>query len=567
MAVIDFFKNIFTKNAGSKSKTSLPMVDDSIQPRRPVLVKDPSMGNASRDYEQPEFGFDEVDKAYDIEPYVRQAVDKYIELIFKEGWQLVSKNPDAAEYIKKRFNLMALATNIPTEILFIEIAEDLVKYSNAIVVKIRDDNYKFPSNIKVIKLASDLPPVAGYVPVNIKTMTALRDETGVIKAWKQTVGNKEKVFKPRDVIHFYYRRDKGEIFGTPFLLPVIEDIKSLRQIEENVLRLIYRNIFPFLHYKIGDKDRPATDMEINAFKQEIESMALEAGIVTHERCEIKPIALDNIIDAYKYLTYFEDRVFTGLGVPKVLMGRGDTANKSTSDNLTVQMHDKIKAYQKVMSTFINNFMILELLYEGGFDPISNPDDMVYFEFNEIDIDLEIKKQNHAVFLYEHYAITEDEMRRLIKRDPISDDERVRMRYNILADVKVKEPSKKETDNKNQPENQHGKKLSPKKTSTSTSPVLSLKEEIKRYIGQYYTNSENTFTDDIIVDGIKKILDGREDVLPVAKEMVLKYIENVMNEKTLSFTDKLDLIQMFFDDHLSPVEGRCIDIEIAANRIY
>ncbi|WP_421021411.1 hypothetical protein, partial [Klebsiella pneumoniae] len=79
-------------------------------------------GGGGRDFEEPEYDFSEITSAYNTEGYVRQAVDKYIEMMFKADWDFVSKNPNAVEYVRMRFTLMAEATQIPTNQLFIEIA-------------------------------------------------------------------------------------------------------------------------------------------------------------------------------------------------------------------------------------------------------------------------------------------------------------------------------------------------------------------------------------------------------------------------------------------------------------
>ncbi|MBN3585794.1 hypothetical protein JYB64_25730, partial [Algoriphagus aestuarii] len=79
---------------------------------------------------------------------------------------------------------------------------------------------------------------------------------------------------------------------------------------------------------------------------------------------------------------------------------------------------------------IDNFIIHELLLEGGFDPITNPRDDVDFVFNEIDLDAKIKSENQAVFLYQHNAITEDEMRARIGKDPITD--RSKLYLNLVT---------------------------------------------------------------------------------------------------------------------------------------
>lgn len=447
-----------------------------------------------RDFNEPEFDLTQITAAYNTESYVRQAVDKYIELMFKAGWDIVGKNPNAVVYLRTRLDMMAEVTNVPTDQLFIEMAEDLVKYSNVIVVKARmKDPNQLPPNVQVQGIGG-AEPVAGYFPLNVTTMMVKRDKNGTVKGWQQEIEGQDKPvkFKPEDIIHIYYKREKGNGFGTPFLMPVLDDIRALRQAEENVLKLIYRNLFPYIHVQVGltEEGLGATDPEIRRTQTDIESMDLEAGLVTSERVNIKPIANDKIIDANPYLKYFEQRVFTGLGVSELMMGRGNTANRSTGDNLSGEFTDRVKAFQKVFSIFVQQFIIKELLMEGGFDPILNPDDNVEFIFKEIDIDAKIKAENHAIYQYEHNAISEDEMRGLLGRDPIEDgDVRSKMHLQVItlatmdaqaahAQAQAAQAAanaggasggtgatkKKETDNKNKPTNQHGTKSSPKKES-------------------------------------------------------------------------------------------------------
>ncbi|WP_421019330.1 hypothetical protein, partial [Klebsiella pneumoniae] len=80
---------------------------------------------------------------------------------------------------------------------------------------------------------------------------------------------------------------------------------------------------------------------------------------------ISSIASNQIIDAKEYLKHFEQRAFTVLGVSELMMGRGGTASRSTGDNLSSDFKDRIKAMQKVMATFVNEFMVKEILMEGG----------------------------------------------------------------------------------------------------------------------------------------------------------------------------------------------------------
>lgn len=455
-------------------------------------------GGNTTDFTPPEYDFNEITDAYNTEGYVRQAVDKYIEMMFKADWDWVGKNPNAVDYIRMRFKLMAEATQTPTNQLFIEIAEDLVKYCNVVVAKARAKDMNAFQGMQVQGVGG-LAPVAGYFPLNVSTMQIRRDNVGLIKAWQQEVEGSDTVkrFKPEDIVHIYYKREKGRAFGTPWLLPALDDIRALRQIEENVLRLVYRNLHPLWHVKVGlDKEGfGAEPEEVDLVRNEVENMDIEGGLVTTERVNVSAIASNQIIDANEYLKHFEQRAFTVMGVSELMMGRGNTANRSTGDNLSGEFKDRIKALQKVMATFVNEFMIKEVLMEGGFDPVLNPDDEVRFTFKEIDMDAQIKAENQAVFLYEHNAISEDEMRELIGRDPIEDGEvRSKMHLQIVtiatatAQAALKpDPASggaagggnKETDNKTKPANQHGVKSSPKK-ATNTTQVRYMKEMFNEY---------------------------------------------------------------------------------------
>jgi hypothetical protein len=128
----------------------------------------------------------------------------------------------------------------------------------------------------------------------------------------------------------------------------------------------------------------------------------------------------------------ESRVFTGFGIPEILWGRGSTSNKATGDDMTAEMGDRIRALHKTFEAFFNAFIIKELLMEGGYDPVLNPDQNVEFKFNDNDVDIEIKKQVHSIYKYEHNAITEDEMRLEIGMEPIPDGDREKLFVELIT---------------------------------------------------------------------------------------------------------------------------------------
>lgn len=446
----------------------------------------------SGDFEEAEFDLAIITEAYNTDSYIRQGVDKYIDQIFKDGYRFYGKDPAIIEYLEQRFNYMAEATGLPFEVFLMEIAEDVVKFSNCLVAKVRsDDPLLLPPNANITGI-NDQAPIVGYFPLNVTQFNVKRDENGTVEEWQQEVESSGDTveFSAEEIIHFYYKREKGNAFGTPFLVPVLDDVRALRQAEENVLKMMYRNIYPFFHVQVGSDDLPGSDTEIAAVEEAINDMEVDGGLVTTNRVKISPIASNQVIDASPYLAYLEERVFSGMGVPAVLFGRGNTANRSTSESMASEMSDRINAIQHNIEVFFNNYIIKELLLEAGYDYITNPDHLVEFKFNDSDYDTKIKKETHAIYQYEHNAITEDEMRNELGRDPITDRSLMHQtlitQANVTHEASVKGTSKgtgatetsssagtKETNNKQTPTNQSGTKTSPKKQTNEYSEFVGL----------------------------------------------------------------------------------------------
>lgn len=513
--------------------------------------------NDDNDFEEPDFDMEDIENAYNTDSYVRQGVDKYVDQIFKEGYSFYGKDVNTVEYLKLRLEYIAEATGTPTNQFLMDIAEDLVKYGNCMIVKSRSNDVNLlPQGVNVQGLGGK-DPVVGYFCANPSTMTVMRDEHGVITKWKQETDAGEQEFNPEDVIHFYYKRPKGNAYGTSFLVPVLDDIRALRQAEENVLKMMYRNIYPFHHVKVGTEDQPGTEKEVDKIIEEINNMDVEGGIVTTERVTITPIASDKVIDAEPYLRYMEDRVFSGMGIPAIMWGRGDTANRSTGDNMTSEMADRIRAITKIIEMFFNSFIVKELLMEGGYDPVLNPDQVAELKFHDNDVDVKIKKEVHAIYKYEHNAITEDEMRELLGMDPIADTDREKLfvelitretlklqaELNAESDSSDSSTGSKETNNKEK--NSGGQKS--KKSSSSgkdeynaiiglvKDSVNKMNDEMDKYVINCYTNRQQ-----ILQSNVEKIVAKHiKDISYTMKAKVKdEALTNIIDEMLIKNSVKL-----------------------------
>ena len=439
----------------------------------------------SNDLTAAEYSLTEIQNAIKSDSYIKRFVTDYSQLIFKAGYNIVGENDAAAEYIRKRLRLMSFMTNESFDNLMIEIGNDLVAYSNAFLVKSRTDFNGINLSDLTINPVYDNKAVGGYFRIDPSTIEIQRDTNGAIKTYQQTLGNDTVKFKPTDVIHFYIDKEPSNAFGTPRIASALEDVKMLRRIEGNVERLIYRCLFPITQMKVGipQQGMMATDQEIKEAQQVVEQLVDDGLIITNEKVEFKNLGANNVaLNAEPYLNYFEKRVFSALYLSTSMMGRGGV--KQDADSMEEQVHDAVKYFQKSISNFIQNNLFNELLLEGGFNPILNEGDIVYFVFNEINLETKVKVENHYLNQYQGNAITFEELRQELGRraDNISLDDvyanavTQKNKMDLVwagkgmltpdgtaspenGDPKAADKSSdenKQISNTDQPENQHGK---------------------------------------------------------------------------------------------------------------
>ena len=554
-------------------------------------------------FQKSEYDLGEVARVVDIEAYVRQAFNKHVELCMKEGYQIKSRNPEATMYIKRRLREIGESTGRTFDSLLRGVISNMVSFSNCFVVKVRDKEAS--SGLPRTDYKGErLAPVAGYFILDPTTMEIKRNIHGKVFGYIQRlpgVGVFPK-FKANDMVHMFYNRKEGFAFGTPYIIPCLDDIRSLRRMEENIEMLTISHLYPLFQYIVGTDDHPAEvyedgTTEVDIIKTEIENMPTEGSIVTPERHEIKVLGADGkALQADPYLKHFEMRVLAGLGISEIALGRGGTANRSTAAVIDKGMVDRCKDFQDVTENFVNEFMIKELLLEGGFKIDEKEENIVKLEFNEIDIDNQIKLENHSVFKYEHDAVTEPEMREMLGKDPITEEERKEMFFEkvtkpkaiilavdepftaeakangAVAKVSKEEKKKKDTNNREQPKNQHGTKTAKTVTKQDseepTEKERLLKESLEDIKKLSYTEEvqeidiedshDVEMTDIYEPKFMDKMIGDIQHYWNITKDDVFDYIKETYVEENRSFRDftpeKLKMILFLTKDSIVKRSG-------------
>lgn len=403
MGLTNFFEKVTTKKLDTNKKVTGDF--QSALKAKPVTLGEYRNANAQNPGAR-SYDLAQIKNAVLTDSYLAVAVRKFSQLITKAGYQIKSKNENAANYVNDRIKVIEFRTKIPFYTLITSIARDLYTYSNSYIIKTRDNNTeKF--GLKAEKIFSG-GAISGLFLADPTSVTIRRNDAGAIDAY---VINQEE-YSPNDVIHLYIDKMNNADYGTSRIYSALEDVTMLRKAEGLVMTILYRFAIPVLHIKVGNtaEGQYATQKEINDARDAFQEMPNDGFIVTNERTAIEAITPNmQANQLLKFLEYLELRVFSALNASKSSMGRG--GGQSSADNTEALMHDEVRAFQNVITNFIEKYLFTELLLEGGFNPLLNKDDYVSFAFNEVSIDTKIKLESNTIQKYQGNVINLDEARR------------------------------------------------------------------------------------------------------------------------------------------------------------
>ena len=403
MGLTNFFEKVTTKKLDTNKKVTGDF--QSALKAKPVTLGEYRNANAQNPGAR-SYDLAQIKNAVLTDSYLAVAVRKFSQLITKAGYQIKSKNEDAANYVNDRIKVIEFRTKIPFYTLITSIARDLYTYSNSYIIKTRDNNTeKF--GLKAEKIFSG-GAISGLFLADPASVTIRRNDAGAIDAY---IINQEE-YSPNDVIHLYIDKMNNADYGTSRIYSALEDVTMLRKAEGLVMTILYRFAIPVLHIKVGNtaEGQYATQKEINDARDAFQEMPNDGFIVTNERTAIEAITPNmQANQLLKFLEYLELRVFSALNASKSSMGRG--GGQSSADNTEALMHDEVRAFQNVITNFIEKYLFTELLLEGGFNPLLNKDDYVSFAFNEVSIDTKIKLESNTIQKYQGNVIDLDEARR------------------------------------------------------------------------------------------------------------------------------------------------------------
>lgn len=353
-----------------------------------------------------EYDFAETNRIIDTESFVARIFKKKKDLILKEDPIIHSDNTRNLNYILKRLEEIEFLSKIDLIGLLVSIAECLVNYNNAFILTVRDESKKASFTNK-----SKLPPIESVHVLSPLRLTPVLNTIGETLGYhyRPKQGHAQPIYIPEEYVYHIYTDKKIDIsVGTPPLEAVKDDILSLRQIEESMERLIYKNASPLLHAKVGTDTAPADilptgELEVEYYNRLISNMDDEGGLTTSHRVDIdllgtesKALRFDTSMD------YYKSRVLSGLNASLLDIGEAPPSLSSTGAELVSQvLKEDVISYQKLIERFFTNRLFNDLLLESFWyaNKTKVPEDSkVTFNLPDPNIDSKIRQESHLANL-------------------------------------------------------------------------------------------------------------------------------------------------------------------------
>ena len=434
----------------------------------------------NQDYIGPVYDLAEIARAIDVEPYINQSVRKHREQILKEGFHFTGPEDEMVSYLRKRIFEMELVSGVSFEQVIREFTTNLVTYGTGFIVIKRDEDRSSGSPIRMY--GKTLKPSAALYPMDPTSVSVKLNKHGHPVRWRQTIENstnpeKDTIeFDAADIIMATMDKKAGFVFGTPYILPVLDDVRSLRRLEEVSEVIAQKYAYPIYHFKVGEKDNPAMILddgtsEIDLVRGEVTNLPTEGGIVTSHRVESDILGDKTaLLNIEPYMKYFESRVMGGLRLSDVDLGRV-SASKASATTVSQGLQDSARDFQAVLADVLTKQLLLPLLLEGGFDV--DIDNIVQFEFEMINREEERSQQTHGQDLYLGGTLTVNEYRKeYLNKEALTPEEELQTSPGIkheqakeLAKMAAAQAAasqattaiKNKTANKSRPTNQNGTK--------------------------------------------------------------------------------------------------------------
>ena len=371
---------------------------------------------------------DIIIKAKKMDGYTARSFSTILQRSLKQGYSFKATDPNKSAKIEKRFNDIMYRSNYLPRLFVREVLKNLIQFSNAFIYKKVD---KIKGKIDSLLIL----PSYGWRAKETAGPKVLK--------WTFNMGDTSVEYSSNDIIHLHYNKETHEVFGIPFIQPVLEDLQLLRELETAALEDYYNSLKKKVVVYVGDNNRPGTTKEIDEITDYIDGTHVDEDWVINGRAKVDVVKVD-FKEPTGTLSNMRSRCFTGLQQSDSQMGISG-AGRQDADTQDKKSDIIVEDFQETLEDQLNISIVKDLVMEefGEY----NDDTAVQFGFNQNFNDLE-RKEKHNTLLFQSGVIDHDEVRNSTGKNPT--------KFDKAKSFHSMYPTRPPDGSTQAPTNQHGK---------------------------------------------------------------------------------------------------------------
>ena len=361
------------------------------------------------------YDWEDLWKAFQADGYLHRAVLRYRNLVVGDGVQ-IDGDREAVRYLQERFAIGKSLNGFGWDELVRTLALEYVLYGNAFLIRSYTGQLSavFGRRLRVARAT------AAWYPVTVRWLEPLLDRnTRDVVGWQLRIKEREGTpkthnFRVQDVIHLWYNCPPGGIYGIPPLLSAVEDVRALRQIEEDVLKLVHKYTHPLIQVTMADTlgYGEGVRADVTELVSTINTMAEDGFLVTMPGQEVRMIGAESMaLRVEPYVDLFKRRVFSSLGMSGVMLGDQPEPLERQVE-LERHLRDTVQDLQIQFGQGLLHQVILPLLREAGFSGRTQ----VRLRFPVPDRSLFLRQMTQLANIYTLNVLGAAEVRRMMGID-------------------------------------------------------------------------------------------------------------------------------------------------------
>jgi hypothetical protein len=227
-------------------------------------------------------------------------------------------------------------------------------------------------------------------------------------------GNSEIKYAPHEVAELTFQKHPTDDFGRSLVEPIAEQADMLRDMEIDYSRFIATKAYPPILWKLGDEDNHWTEDQVTAWMDNVESIQPDTMLAAPHDVDTDVVGTTSTSSTAgamrleETFQHFENRVVTGLGVPRILMNIDGSGQGEATVSMPSFKRRVTRLQNRVQSAVQRQ--ILRPLLAGG-DDLEDFDQVIpEFQFGvhssaekRLEIDKLLNLLNNGVITIEAFA--------------------------------------------------------------------------------------------------------------------------------------------------------------------